>query len=246
MQGIGRPGGPLETIPLHFIWLCDCSGSMAENNKIGELNEAIRGAIPAMRAIAKENPSVQIYVRAIKFAEAAEWHVEKAERLNAFEWGDLRAGGRTALGSALQLVASVLNCPAMPPRALPPVLVLISDGNPTDDFESGLEKLEASDWGKKAVRIAISVEARDNMDVLEKFTGKNNLKPLRAANSNALVEFIKFCSTEVLKSASSAAVRPGVPHSFTRKIFCGDCGRTVDNPKTTKFCQNCGAAIELD
>ena len=37
-----RPGGALSTRPLHFFWICDCSGSMSVDGKIQSLNEAIR------------------------------------------------------------------------------------------------------------------------------------------------------------------------------------------------------------
>jgi len=42
------PGGPIASRPLHFIWILDCSGSM-QGEKIGQLNFAIREAIPAMQ-----------------------------------------------------------------------------------------------------------------------------------------------------------------------------------------------------
>ncbi len=35
-------------------------------------------------------------------------------------------------------------------RALPPVLVLISDGQPNDDFDSGLKELLSKPWGKES------------------------------------------------------------------------------------------------
>ena len=40
-----RPGGELAARPLHFIWIADCSGSMAVDGKIQSLNTAIREAI---------------------------------------------------------------------------------------------------------------------------------------------------------------------------------------------------------
>src|ERR671915_110041 len=42
---------------------------------------------------------------------------------------------------ALSMVAEQLRIPPMVERALPPVLVLISDGQPTDDYASGLKAL---------------------------------------------------------------------------------------------------------
>jgi len=44
-----RPGGEVATRPPHFIWICDCSGSMGVDGKIQALNNAIREAIPHMR-----------------------------------------------------------------------------------------------------------------------------------------------------------------------------------------------------
>lgn len=93
----------------------------------------------------------------------------------------------------------------MTERALPPVLVLISDGQPTDDFERGLEALMDQPWGKKAVRIAIAIGEDADHEVLQKFIGHPELKPLQANNSESLVNYIKWVSTAVLKSASSPA-----------------------------------------
>ena len=70
----------------------------------------------------------------------------------------------------------------MSERALPPVLVLVSDGQPTDDFDAGLKALLEQPWGKKAVRIAISIGRDADNEVLQKFIGNTELKPL-AANS---------------------------------------------------------------
>jgi uncharacterized protein YegL len=90
-------------------------------------------------------------------------------------------------------------------RALPPVLVLISDGQPTDDYLSGLKALLQQPWGQKAVRIAISIGRDADLDVLQQFIGHPQLKPLRANNPEALVRQIKWASTAVLKAASAPA-----------------------------------------
>ena len=200
-----RPGGELATRPLHFIWIADCSGSMATDGKIQALNYAIRNAIPDMQRVADENPNAQVLVRAINFSSGAQWHVSQPTPVADFEWTDLSADGVTDMGKALSMVADQLKIPPMTDRALPPVLVLISDGQPTDDFESGLETLMNQAWGKKAVRIAIAIGEDADHDVLQKFIGHAELKPLQANNSESLVKYIKWVSTAVLKSASSPA-----------------------------------------
>jgi uncharacterized protein YegL len=207
-----RPGGELATRPLHFIWIADSSGSMEADGKIQALNYAIRNAIPDMQKVADENPNAQVLVRAIEFSNGARWHISQPTDVADFEWEDLSADGVTDMGKALSMVAEQLKIPPMIERALPPVLVLISDGQPTDDFEGGLEELLEQPWGKKAVRIAIAIGEDADHDVLQKFIGHPELKPLQANNSESLVKYIKWVSTAVLKSASSPASQAvGVP-----------------------------------
>jgi uncharacterized protein YegL len=197
------PGQGLSNRPLHFIWICDCSGSMSVNGKIQILNTAIRDAIPLMRKEADENPNAEVLVRALKFSSGAQWHIAQPTPVESFNWIDLSTEGVTDMGRALSMVADQLKIPPMTDRALPPVLVLISDGQPTDDFSSGLNKLMEQPWGKKAVRIAIAVGGDADHEVLQKFIGNPELLPLQADSPDALVRQIKWVSTVVLKAASS-------------------------------------------
>lgn len=197
------PGEGLSNRPLHFIWICDCSGSMSVNGKIQILNTAIRDAIPLMRKEANENPNAEVLVRALKFSSGAQWHIAQPTPVESFNWIDLSTEGVTDMGRALSMVADQLKIPPMTDRALPPVLVLISDGQPTDDFSSGLNKLMKEPWGKKAVRIAIAVGGDADHEVLQKFIGNPELLPLQADSPDALVRQIKWVSTVVLKAASS-------------------------------------------
>jgi uncharacterized protein YegL len=96
----------------------------------------------------------------------------------------------------------------MTDRALPPVLVLISDGQPTDKFEEGLEQLMKLPWGIKAVRIAIAIGNDTEIETLKKFIGNDEIQPLQANNAEALVKYIEWVSTAVLKAVSSPASQP--------------------------------------
>ncbi len=206
---IRRPGGELATRPLHFIWIADCSGSMGSDGKIQALNTAIREALPQMQRVADENPNAHVLVRAVKFASGAQWHVAPATPVAQFKWEDLKAGGQTDMGKALALVAEQLRMPPMTERALPPVLVLVSDGQPTDNFDAGLQALLHEPWGRKAVRIAIAIGADADLDVLQQFIGHPEIRPLQANTPEALVTYIKWASTAVLQSASSPASQLG-------------------------------------
>lgn len=200
-----RPGGELASRPLHFIWIADASGSMQQDGKIQALNNAIREAIPHMKKVAEDNPNAQVLVRAVKFSNGAQWHISQPTPVADFAWNDIPADGETDMGKALSLVAEQLKMPPMSERALPPVLVLISDGQPTDDFEQGVKELLEQPWGKKAVRIAIAIGQDVEMDTLQKFIAHPEMKPLSANSPEALVKHIKWASTAVLKSASSPA-----------------------------------------
>jgi uncharacterized protein YegL len=197
------PGGELGSRPLHFIYIVDCSGSMATDGKIQALNNAIREAIPHMQKASEENPNVQLLVRVIKISNGAQWHIAQPTPIKDFTWNDLSADGETDMGAALKMVADVLKIPPMADRALPPVIVLISDGQPTDDFNAGLNALMDQPWGKKAVRIAIAIGRDVDQGVLQKFIGNPELKPLQANTPEALVKHIRFVSTVVLNQEPS-------------------------------------------
>ena len=204
------PGGPLATRPVHFIFIADCSLSMS-GDKIQSLNHAIREAIPHMREVARGNPNAEVLVRSVRFSSGAQWHHSQPTKVEEFEWNDLAVEGQTDMGRALTLVADTLKTPPMPERALPPVLVLVSDGEPTDDFDGGLRALMAQPWGKKAVRLAIAIGGDARMDVLQKFIGHAELQPLQANNADQLVKYIRWASTAVLQAASAPSSQTQAP-----------------------------------
>jgi uncharacterized protein YegL len=205
--------------PLHFIWLADGSGSMRVDGKIQALNHAIREAIPHMRNAARENPHAAVFVNAIRFADEARWMGEKLTPVSEFRWQDVEAGGVTALGEALTMVGDVLQPPLITDRALPPVIALVTDGLPTDDFYAGLNHLLAKPWGRQAVRIVVGIgedsTSSEAQEIFRAFIANDALHPFQANNPEVLVEAIRWVSTAVLKSVSSpvAQVAEGAPAS---------------------------------
>lgn len=228
------PNVRLASRPLHFIYLCDCSGSMQAQGKIQSLNQAIRQSLPGMAAVARDNPEARVLVRALRFADRAAWHIASPTPVEELQWNDLQAGGVTALGEALELLAAELRSPPMEQRALPPVLVLISDGQPTDDFEAGLAALMAEPWARKAVRLAIAMGHDADEEVLQRFigpgtglalprgevpgasgemprhpVGRSPRRPLQASNATTLARYIQWASTAVVGAASTSVSRIG-------------------------------------
>lgn len=118
---------------------------------------------------------------------------------------DGRESHGTDLGVALQMIAQELKIPPMSDRAFPPVLALLSDGEPTDAYRESLNNLMALPWGQKAVRIAIGIGSDADTKVLQEFIGRSDVEPLQANNPEELAHHIRWTSTAVLKAASSPA-----------------------------------------
>jgi uncharacterized protein YegL len=198
-----RPGeNAVAARPLHFIWIVDCSGSMG-GTKIQELNTAIKEALPDMVAVAAQNPFAEMLVRTVKFSNGAQWHDSAPTKVADFKWRDLAVDGVTDLGAALNLVADALTVEKLGERGYPPVLVLLSDGQPTDDYKSGLNRLMSTQWGRRAARVAIAIGADCDHEPLLEFIGNVERPVLKANNPQQLTHYIKWVSSQVSKAASS-------------------------------------------
>ncbi|MGI6501682.1 MAG: vWA domain-containing protein [Anaerostipes sp.] len=212
MGELQRPGGELASRPLHFFWMVDCSGSMYGEGKMGIVNNAIQECIPEMASVAENNPNAQLLIRALQFSTGASWITANPVPVEDYGWEDLEANGVTDLGKAFELLSAQLSIPPMPSRALPPVVVLLSDGQPTDDYKMGLDKLKELPWFKKAVKIAISIGQDADDDVLMEFTGNKELV-LQANNPTVLVKMIKWASTTASMVSAPSSKPINVPVS---------------------------------
>lgn len=192
-KDLRRPGGELASRPLHFFWVVDCSGSMF-GEKIGTLNHAIQETVPEMVEAANDNPNAQLMVRTLQFSTGASWVTANPVKVEDFAWEDLEADGVTDMGKAFEMLSAQLSVEQLGERALPPVIVLLSDGQPTDDYKQELANLLHQPWGKKSVRIAIAIGQDADMKVLSEFTGNRELV-LQANNAATLTKMIKWAST---------------------------------------------------
>jgi uncharacterized protein YegL len=199
-----RPGAQLAARPLHVVFLLDCSGSMATDGKIDALNRAVRESLPALQDLVAQNPFVDVRVRVLTFSDGARWHLPDPTPVASATWPPVVAGGFTDLGAALRLLAPALESPPLEPRAFPPVLVLVSDGRPTDDFEAGLAHLRASTWGPRSVRAAIAIGSDVDLEVLEQFIGDPSSPPLTAHDPEQLAYLVRVVSTVASRVASAA------------------------------------------
>ncbi len=117
------------------------------------------------------------------------------------------------------MVGNVLQPPLMTDRALPPVIVLVTDGLATDDFQAGLNHLMSKPWGRQALRIVVALgedsSSNEAQDHFRAFIANDALRPFQANNPVVLAEHIRWVSTAVLKSVSSPIGRIADPLSST-------------------------------
>jgi len=195
--------------PCYYFWICDCSESMGLKNKsnnlvkMDEINKAIPLAIEKISDYSKTNKKGQITMRTLKFSDRAEWVDKDSIPVAQYVWKDLSADGVTALGDAFRKMAQALKTiddgGTMPKTAYPPVLVLITDGYPTDEWNTGLNELMEQFWAQEAVRIAIGLEGADE-EILKAFIGdvddaEKKLVKINDANLSTLADSIKLVTT---------------------------------------------------
>lgn len=200
-----RPGATLAARPLHFFLLADVSGSMDSDGKIQALNNAIRESLPHLQAVASQNPHAELLFRAITFSTGARWHIAEPTPVADVVWEDLTCGGYTDLGAAFDLLAAELRQPPMERRALPPAILLISDGLPTDDHSAALARLLDEPMGAHAVRMAVGIGRDADAEVLARFMGGASPEVLSANNPEQLARMIRWASRHASEAASNLA-----------------------------------------
>ena len=160
-------------------------------------------------------------MRAVRFSSGAQWHVASPTPVRDFQWKDLSAEGVTDMGAALGMVADALTVEQMGERGYPPVLVLVSDGQPTDDYKSGIAKVMATNWGRKSVRLAIAIGADADHGSLSAFVGDVERSVLKADNAESLTQYIKWVSTIVGAVSSPASKTTPVTGSGSSTDYFG-------------------------
>jgi uncharacterized protein YegL len=155
--------------------LIDSSGSMNTNGNMGKVNGAIEEMIPLLRDVSDEQSDAEIKLAVLEFSSGCTWVTGQngPVSLDDYEWNDMAAGGLTDMGAAFRELDQKLSRNAFMNNAAgnyAPVIILLTDGEPTDDYRSGLAMLQHNNWFRHAVRVAISVDSGAD-DVLAEFTG---------------------------------------------------------------------------
>lgn len=201
---------PLESVEIArrtmtLFFVVDTSSSMA-GTKIGAVNTAIREVLPELNSISDDNADAGIQMACLAFSNDSSWRI-KPSPVASVSWYDLSAGGMTAMGEAFKELNSKLSRSQYlnsPTGCYAPVIFLMSDGCPTDDYKSGLKELQENKWFKYAIRVAVAIGDDADKDVLTEFTGNPELV-LTAHTPEALKAMIRFVSVTSSKIGSQSS-----------------------------------------
>jgi uncharacterized protein YegL len=234
---------PRRTMVLFFM--IDASGSM-DGSKIASVNTAIEEVIPAIREVSDDNADALIKIAVMQFSSGTEWLTPSGPvPADQYSWNFIQAGGVTDLGEAFKELNAKLSTKGFMQEAagsFAPAIFLLSDGDPTDDWEHHLRQLKENNWFKAASKVAVAIGDDANKDILKEFTGTMEavLEVHTAAMLKRMIKFVSVTASRVA-SKSSAAGEDGAGISDAQKQaelntalqeFAEETAAEPDNPNT--------------
>ncbi|MCL1921423.1 MAG: VWA domain-containing protein [Kiritimatiellaeota bacterium] len=196
---------PRKTMVLFFV--VDTSGSM-EGSKIGAVNSAIEEVIPELKNLSDANADAQIKIAVLEFSSGARWLTPNGPvEAENYVWRDIDASGVTDLGDACLKLNEKLSTKGFMQEAtgsFAPAIFLMSDGAPTDDYKTGLDKLKQNAWFKKAIKVSVAIGDDADSGVLSEFTGSSE-SVVTVHNVATLKKMIKFVSVRASEVSSKNA-----------------------------------------
>lgn len=193
----------IRRLPVYL--LLDCSGSMT-----GEPIEAVRQGIKALLSELKSDPQAleTAYLSVITFNSSANQVVPLTE-LMQFTEPTINAGGATALGEALRVLTDCINSEVRKSTETQkgdwkPLLFILTDGAPTDNWENALDGLKAAKPGNI---IACAAGAGANTECLKKITP--NVLIMNNLSAGDMAQFFAWVSSSIKVSSKSIDAAPG-------------------------------------
>ena len=160
---------------IHLFLLIDTSGSMS-GERIEAINMAFSNVLSSFEIM---NPDVEIRIAVLEFSSSVKWMYEIPQPLDSFKWLPLESGGLTQMGEALCELdnkmqrTSFFNSDLCIGSIFPSLIILLTDGEPTDNYSMGLEKISGNIYFKKATKFAIAIGDDVSLQSLVDFTGNN-------------------------------------------------------------------------
>lgn len=177
-------------LPVYLV--LDTSGSMS-GESIQQVNNGVQMLVAALR----QDPYAleTAWLSVITFSSDADVAVPLTE-LTAFQTPNLVASGGTSLGAGLAKVAECASKELVKTTATTkgdwrPMVFLMTDGGPTDDWKKGLARFKQEKW---SVVVGCCVDSGDE-SVLKQIT--ESVVKLNTSDSASIKAFFKWISSSV-------------------------------------------------
>lgn len=225
---------PASRRKMNIFYLIDTSFSM-EGGKIESVNQAMPEVVDIVGEISdKNNDNAEIFVSCMLFSSGAKWVNDEALPAKEYIWNPVGVSGCTDLGDACRLLEKALHREGNEAQLTStsghknPAIILLSDGEPTDDYLSGIEELKKNRWFRAATKVAIAIGNDANIDKLAEFTGNKELV-IKVHNVEALKKMIKVVSATVSKIGSQSAQAGGEKDTSIDEIVVETVDKEVKN-----------------
>ena len=156
----------MRRLPVYL--LLDTSGSMS-----GEPIEAVKNGVQLMISKLRQNAQAleTAFISVITFDSAAKQIIPLTD-LSLFQMVDIKASGVTALGDALKTVSNCIDREVAKTTVdtkgdWKPIVFILTDGVPTDDWQSGLAEFKKR---KTAFTVACAAGTGADTNVLKQIT----------------------------------------------------------------------------
>ncbi len=187
-----------------LFFVIDVSTSM-RGEKINAMNQAMREVLPELIGVGGSNTEIKIAVLA--FSSGFEWCTPEPVILEEYQsWPLLQAEGVTDLGAALLELNEKMSRGAFlqsPTLSYAPVIFLVTDGYPADNYKKGIETIWQNKWFKHGIKIALAIGSGVDKGVLEEFTGDSEFV-VEACNVKSLLSLVKAISVTSSQIGSSS------------------------------------------
>jgi uncharacterized protein YegL len=164
----------------------------------GEPIEAVKNGVQIMISSLRQNPQAieTAFLSVITFDSIAQQIIPLTD-LASFQMVDIKATGVTALGEALKLVTHKIDTEVQKTTTeqkgdWKPLVFIMTDGIPTDDWQSGLNEFKKS---KVAFTVACAAGSGADANILKQIT--NNVVSLDTADSSSIGKFFQWVTASI-------------------------------------------------